>query len=473
MYLTEIQPAALEELTDIALSVVILTSSAVSFGIYLLRRRSGDRTLLYFSLFALLYGTRLLLHQSPVREAFGLDRAALSHVAWALTCVVALPLGLFLRELAKGAFRKIITVVLSLQALLAVVAIFEEFHGVSRTVLEAINSCLVLLLAIIVIALLLVPREDMKRGRDFTILRVGFGIFLLFVVHGNLVGLHIVPGPSLEPLGFIAGLLCVGYVSLHRAFDREEQLLAIRKEMEIAKSIQASLLPRSLPSMPGLAIAARFLPASDVAGDFYDFLVVDPERIGVLVADVSGHGVPSALIASMLKVAFASQRERAANPAQLLFTLNETLCGMFEEHYVTAAYVYFDLRSGEARYAGAGHTPLLHLHAEGSAEELVENGLPLGMIPEVPYPSRTISLRTGDRLLIYTDGVFEAKDKADEEFGRGRCAGLLRDTSAQPVEAAAEELLQRVKHWASLSEGHTFEDDFTAVLVEYRPGQSG
>src|SRR5947209_9916150 len=98
---------------------------------------------------------------------------------------------------------------------------------------------------------------------------------------------------------------------------------------------------------------------SAVAGDFYDFLCVDEKRVGVLVADVTGHGVPAALIASMLKIAFAGQVDHAEDPARVLAGLNRALCGKFEEHFVTAAYVFVDLNTCVLRYAGAGHPPLL------------------------------------------------------------------------------------------------------------------
>src|SRR5258708_14926718 len=98
---------------------------------------------------------------------------------------------------------------------------------------------------------------------------------------------------------------------------------------------------------------------SAVAGDFYDFLVIDERRIGILVADVAGHGVPAALIASMLKVAFASQAAHADNPVRVLTGLNGALCGKFEEHFITAAYLFVDLEKSLLHYSAAGHPPLM------------------------------------------------------------------------------------------------------------------
>ena len=138
-----------------------------------------------------------------------------------------------------------------------------------------------------------------------------------------------------------------------------QQLLTIQKELETARQIQLSILPSEIPKIEGLDIAARYVPMTSVAGDFYDFIVVDEKHIGILVADVSGHGMPAALIASMLKIALSAQAAHAADPAQVLLGLNQALCGKFQHHFVTAAYLFVDMQKRTLTYAGAGHPPLL------------------------------------------------------------------------------------------------------------------
>src|SRR5215813_283502 len=118
-----------------------------------------------------------------------------------------------------------------------------------------------------------------------------------------------------------------------------EQLLAINTELEMARQIQLSILPHELPKLAGLDIAVRFHPMASVGGDFYDFIKVDEKHLGILLADVSGHGLPSALIASMLQVALAAQVQHASEPGKVLAGLNKALCGKFTENFVTAAYV--------------------------------------------------------------------------------------------------------------------------------------
>src|SRR6202012_6137372 len=198
------------------------------------------------------------------------------------------------------------------------------------------------------------------------------------------------------------------------------QLQTIQKELETARQIQMSILPTEIPKLDGLDIAARYIPLTSVAGDFYDFILVDEKHIGILVADVSGHGMPAALIASMLKIALAAQAAHVADPAKVLLGLNQTLCGKFQHHYVTAAYLFVDMQKRTLTYAGAGHPPLLL--REGSSKrvrDVAENCLFLGRFPFATYSSVELPLNAGDRALLYTDGIPETANPPGREFGNG------------------------------------------------------
>src|SRR5271157_285496 len=196
-----------------------------------------------------------------------------------------------------------------------------------------------------------------------------------------------------------------------------QQLLTIQKELETARQIQMSILPSEIPKIDGLEIAARYVPMTSVAGDFYDFIVVDEKHIGILVADVSGHGMPAALIASMLKIALSAQLAHAADPAQVLLGLNQALCGKFQRHYVTAAYLFADMLKGTLRYAGAGHPPLLLWGRSEGVRSVEENGLFLGKFPQAAYSFVELPLKAGDWALLYTDGIPETTNPSQIEFG--------------------------------------------------------
>jgi phosphoserine phosphatase RsbU/P len=245
------------------------------------------------------------------------------------------------------------------------------------------------------------------------------------------------------------------------------QLLAINNELEMAREIQISILPSNTPKIEGLDIAARYIPMSAVAGDFYDFISVDEKHLGVLIADVSGHGLPAALIASMLKIALSSQSPHASDPARVLAGLNQLLGGKFRRHYVTAAYLFLDLEKDIASYAGAGHPPLLvWSKREGMAHEFIQNGLFLGPFAEATYSSIEIPLAAGDRLFLYTDGILEFKSRAGEEFGADRLREFLDANHGLRADQLVETLISQVWRWAEQVAGLAQSDDITLLAID-------
>jgi serine phosphatase RsbU (regulator of sigma subunit) len=247
------------------------------------------------------------------------------------------------------------------------------------------------------------------------------------------------------------------------------QLASIQKELETARKIQLSILPETIPAIAGLDIAARYLPMTAVAGDFYDFLVVDDKRIGILVADVSGHGMPAALIASMMKIAFAAQSAHANDPAQVLHGLNQSLCGKFQQHYVTAAYAYLDLERQTLTYAGAGHPPLLLWNDSlRQVRDVCENGLFLGKFKFAEYSSIEMPLSAGDWMLLYTDGIPETTNPAEIQFGDQSFRPFLADDESTSASQLVDRLLEAVTKWAARGAGAELDDDITLVAIHLR-----
>lgn len=244
------------------------------------------------------------------------------------------------------------------------------------------------------------------------------------------------------------------------------QLLTIQKELETARKIQMSILPSSIPQLAGLDIAARYIPMTSVAGDFYDFIVVDEKHLGILVADVSGHGMPAALIASMLKIALAAEMGHAADPAQVLLGLNQTLCGKFQHHFVTAAYLFVDMLKGTLTYAGAGHPPLL-LWGQSSdgVRDIEENGLFLGKFPWATYTSRELPLKPGDWCLLYTDGIPETANPMEVEFGADRFKQVLETDESTSADQFADRLLEELSRWSARGPAEDLDDDITIVAI--------
>jgi serine phosphatase RsbU (regulator of sigma subunit) len=360
------------------------------------------------------------------------------------------------------------------QSAFALFGIVAPIFGVPRGILISINSAMVLGTVLIAVAYLAVTRlrsgSRPPLSRDVRIFAAGFAVWLLFVIYVNLGSLGFLPVIQIEFVGFLIFVACLAYVSATRTLANEEKLVEINNELKIAHGIQTSILPRSIPKLPRLDIAARYAPMSAVAGDFYDFLEVDAQHLGILVADVTGHGVPAALIASMLKIAFAAQAPHAADPAAVLSGLNRALCGKFDEHFVTAAYLFLDLQAGLLRYAAAGHPPMLSLPRQAvAAQEISENGLMLGLFPEAEYSGIERKINAGDRFLLYTDGVFEARNAAQEEYGRARCRQALVALRSLPAEAVTAALFDEVAEFSGLTnKNRPQEDDITLVVVDIR-----
>jgi serine phosphatase RsbU (regulator of sigma subunit) len=246
------------------------------------------------------------------------------------------------------------------------------------------------------------------------------------------------------------------------------QLLAINTELEMARQIQLSILPHAIPKVQGLDIAARYIPMTSVAGDFYDFIVVDEKRIGILVADVSGHGMPAALISSMLKIALSAQSGCAPDPARVLTGLNQALYGKFQGHFVTAAYVLVDTEKGSLRYAGAGHPPLiLKDQSAGVTLEFVENGLFLGFFPEAAYTSVEIPFNKGDWAVLYTDGILETTNLTEEQFGIDRFKLFLQSNHDMSAGEFVDRSLDELSRWSDRASGREPEDDLTLLAVHF------
>ena len=247
------------------------------------------------------------------------------------------------------------------------------------------------------------------------------------------------------------------------------QLLEINNELEMARQIQLSILPSAVPAIHGLDIAARYVPMSAVAGDFYDFIVVDDKHLGILIADVSGHGLSAALIASMIQVALAGQSAHASDPVRVLAGLNLALCGKFQRNFVTAAYVYVDLEKLLISYAGAGHPPmLLWSDSAGTVEEVAENGLVLGQFPEAHYHSVQLPVGAGDRAVLYTDGIMEARNPSQEQFGVGRFKQFLQSNRNLAVGQFADVLLDELWRWSELVIGQGQGDDITVLVIDFK-----
>jgi phosphoserine phosphatase RsbU/P len=431
----------------------ITTVGLLAGGFSLLRRRL-DPLLLWFATFAGLYGVHMVVEYQPL-WSLGVQAPALSRIGLAIGFLVPIPAFFFFEALnLLGKLGRILRnavwpIAVSL-ALLTLALGYKKF-------IDEVNSFLVIAaLLVLVVALLQVRHGD----RDVAIIRWGVLFFCACALYNNIV--RVFPHYyNIEPFSFMVLLACLGIVAGRRTLAQEQELSNIQKELEIARSIQVSILPSDFPTSASFRVTARYLPMTSVAGDFYDFLLADDKRAGILIADVSGHGVPAALIASMVKLAATAQIANATSPANLLNGMNATLLGNTQKQFVTAAYVYLDAEKGELQYSAAAHPAMLILR-NAEVIRVVENGLMLAAFSFATYTTVSHPLISGDRLLLYTDGILEAVNSRDEEFGEERLGALLQATADLTPKETADRIIATVQQW-SVSQG----DDLTVLVCDY------
>lgn len=256
-------------------------------------------------------------------------------------------------------------------------------------------------------------------------------------------------------------------------------------DLAMARQVQMALLPHQYPVAPAgvsaehslVRFCHRWIPSSAVAGDFFAVLPVVPMSAAVLLCDVMGHGVRAALVAALIHGLVREHRSLAGNPERFLSELNRGLQGMLERAgdlvFVTAVYLVVDVSRGEMKLANAGHPHPLLLRKDGSVEQVLVgadgSGPALGMIPDEHYQAATVSLKPGDRVFVFTDGLYEAADATGEEFGQERLQAALgaRATLATPL--LLDSLLEAVKAFGSSETSTGFADDICVMGVDFGP----
>jgi serine phosphatase RsbU (regulator of sigma subunit) len=264
-----------------------------------------------------------------------------------------------------------------------------------------------------------------------------------------------------------------------QAAREREALLAANKEMEVARAgferelelaarIQADLFPPSMPALAGYDLAARNRPARRCGGDYYDALstgdVVDGSRVLLCVADVSGKGMPAALLMSHMQATLRALLGRCRSLPALATQASDLLfASSAANKYVTAAFLDFDLTSGTGRYVSAGHVDSLLLKADGEAVHLCSTGAPLGLLPPgLPYDETLVSLAPGDCVVLYSDGVADARNGSGEEFGDDRLVELLVQSRTLPAAAIVDRLFEAIDQFAAQAPQF---DDITILVL--------
>lgn len=474
LYSGQVRELLLQTSVGIVIAILLVATGLVGLLLFA-KRRGKDAALLWFSVFVVLYGVR---DRDLLRIASFLA-PSIPAIFWTyfsavITHIIVLPFLFFLWEVFPT-WRKALRVMVYLQVAITCFNLGADFLLHRPFAFDRANSGLTALIftAFVIAVFTLSPRTLKTHG-----IKAGLILFGITVVLNNLALLRAVSLPfNPEPIGFAIFVFTLGSLIASRAVENQERLISLDRELTIARKIQASILPAHLPHTERLQVAARYLPMTAVAGDFYDVLVVDEHRLGIIIADVSGHGVPAALIASMVKMAISAQLPHADNPEMVLAGLNRTLCGKLQAQFVTAAYLYLDLDQHILRYAAAGHPPILYRQAiNNTIVGIEENGLPLGMISVATYTFIERPLVSGSRFLLYTDGLPEATNPAGEFFSAERIHAALAQTGGMDAEQASDAVLGSMWRWVGATSTGAAkapivapqDDDLTLLVVDVR-----
>jgi sigma-B regulation protein RsbU (phosphoserine phosphatase) len=427
---------------------------------FALLRRQRDSLLICFALFAALYGFRLWI-SSPTLAMMAQGATFYARLRGAVNHITLIPALLFFISLGlPRRFERVVGyAAVGFGCLLAAATLlfgdspyYERINSIA--IVSASGFFLIRFMAS-------GSAESIAPAADFGVIRWGLLIFVGLAVWQNSAQFFHTSLPLLEPFGFAAFLSTLGYVAARSTLRRDQQLKEIQKELEVARRIQLSILPSEFPPSTNFRVAARYVPMTSVAGDFYDYIIADDHQVGMLIADVSGHGVPAALIASMVKLAAASQRAVADDPCRFLSGMNSALLGNTQDQFVTAAYVHLNSESGELRYSAAGHPPLL-LVRNGHVTQIEENGLMLAVFDFASYSTAVHQLEKDDRIVMYTDGVVEASNVAGDFFGHDALCDLLTRTRELSPAMAADSIISSVRQWSEKQD-----DDLTILICDY------
>jgi sigma-B regulation protein RsbU (phosphoserine phosphatase) len=443
------------------LSIIGLALIALS----LLRWKTIDLSLISFGLLCFLYGARTKAFQF----LFDIPLLPWTYTFWFITYLIPIPAWLFTGQFLGKGWKSSLRRLLQVQMVFSTIAISVSAYLGNPYAAMAGNNIIVIIGLLIVIANFFQPH--LQLNRELKMLRAGFLIFALLALHANIAP-WLKKGYAsfyLEWVGFSIFFSCLGYAVARRFFQNEKELITIAHELETARQIQSFILPKESVNIEGLNMTARYIPMASVAGDFYDFAKMDEKRLGVLVADVSGHGVPASLISSMVKIAFASQTSHVSNPARVLAEINSILCGKLDADFVTAGYLFIDTAEERFHYSAAGHPPLFVWRGgEQKIYEFREKSIILGQFRDAQYQNIVFDLKPNDRIFLYTDGIVETSNSADDIFGFDRLKNFIKTHASLPAGQFADVLIQHLFNWSDKRSEEALDDDLTLIVVDYQ-----
>lgn len=429
----------LAEVLTLVIATILLTVAAVLIAFASLSGIRRTRGLALAGIFAALYATRMLFDLDWLGDSIALER-----IRGALEYLVPIPAAFLFAHEFSGKLRRASQAIAWIFSAVAAMAIpYELLVARPFALIPLLNGVVVLFMAVFLV--------NVFTARGAKLIRIGSTVFGLFVLNEHVGFVPRALDNVMEPIGFLFFVSMVVMTLLHETIDNRGRLIAVESELATARTIQQSIIPESAPHIAGLEIASAYVPASHVGGDYYDFVVLPDGRLAVFIADVSGHGVPAALVASMLKIALAAQSE-LTRPDEVLRHLNQLFCGRLKRQFFTAAYAIVERDA--ITLASGGHPPPIIGTREVRAE-----GFVIGRMRSATFAPVTTSFASGQVAVFYTDGIVEVGSAEGEQWGWERLRAFVekhRDESAQHI---ADGIIDEVRRWG------TPEDDLTLVVI--------
>jgi phosphoserine phosphatase RsbU/P len=268
---------------------------------------------------------------------------------------------------------------------------------------------------------------------------------------------------DLKTMLFLASAVSL---SIEKAMLHEEILEKKKMEdqLQIAREVQERLLPREAPRMPGYDLAAVCLPTHEIGGDYFDYVPLGEDLLGIVVSDVAGEGVPAALLSTAFKALFIAHVKTTRDPAELLATLSRVIPEFTRKRdFITVFYGILDVRRHRLLFANAGHNQPLLVHSSGATERLEPVGPALNIVESPTYAARDLPLEKGDSVIVYTDGVVEVFNSRSEQFGLENLEEACRSLREVSAELMVGEIVQLTRKFSGST---IYDDDFTLMVIK-------
>lgn len=258
----------------------------------------------------------------------------------------------------------------------------------------------------------------------------------------------------------------VNLITLKKSLQQHTEYVMLKHEIQLAHEIHNSVVVQDIPELHNINIAHAYIPTRGMGGDFYDVIAIDSTTAGIIIADVTGHGIPAALVGSMLKMAFVNNNIHARHPAKMLTALNQNLCSNIQDNYITALYAVIDTNTKTITASSAGHWPPLLISKQGSITAAIPKAFPIGWVDSLEYQEIQISYRPHDKLILYTDGIIDVKNDDRQIFGLQRLMEYIHMHYDTKPDFLVANLIKLLHTWNAFTDTETFPDDLTIIIAE-------